>query len=38
MAGSLMDVEELVRLVDTVLRCGPGACIPAVSAIPRPPA
>ncbi len=38
LAGSLMEVEELVRLVDTVLRCGPGACIPAVSAIPRPPA
>jgi NAD(P)-dependent dehydrogenase (short-subunit alcohol dehydrogenase family) len=38
LAGSLMEVEELVRLVDTVLRCGPGASIPAVSAIPRPPA
>ena len=38
LAGSLMDVEELVQVVDSVLRCGAGACIPSVAVIPRPPA
>jgi NAD(P)-dependent dehydrogenase (short-subunit alcohol dehydrogenase family) len=38
LAGSLMDVEELVRVVDTVLRCGPSATIPTVAVVPRPPA
>jgi NAD(P)-dependent dehydrogenase (short-subunit alcohol dehydrogenase family) len=37
-AGSLMDVEELVRVVDTVLRCGATASIPSVAITPRPPA
>jgi NAD(P)-dependent dehydrogenase (short-subunit alcohol dehydrogenase family) len=36
-AGSLLDVEELVRVVDTVLRCGATASIPSVAVIPRPP-
>jgi len=36
--GSLMDVEELVQVVDTVLRCGAGATIPTVAVVPRPPA
>jgi NAD(P)-dependent dehydrogenase (short-subunit alcohol dehydrogenase family) len=38
LAGSLMDVEELVRVVDTLLRCGPSATIPTVAVVPRPPA
>jgi NAD(P)-dependent dehydrogenase (short-subunit alcohol dehydrogenase family) len=37
-SGSLLDVAELVRVVDTVLRCGASACIPKVVVIPRPPA
>ncbi len=36
--GSLLEVEELVSVVDTVLRCGASACIPAVAVVPRPPA
>ncbi|HSS09567.1 MAG TPA: SDR family oxidoreductase [Acidimicrobiales bacterium] len=36
-AGSLLDVQELVRVVDTVLRCGATASIPSVAVIPRPP-
>jgi NAD(P)-dependent dehydrogenase (short-subunit alcohol dehydrogenase family) len=35
--GSLLEVEELVRVVDTVLRCGASACIPTVAIVPRPP-
>ena len=35
-AGNLMDVEELVRVVDTVLRCGVTASIPTVAVTPRP--
>jgi NAD(P)-dependent dehydrogenase (short-subunit alcohol dehydrogenase family) len=35
--GSLLEVEELVSVVDTVLRCGASACIPAVAVVPRPP-
>ncbi len=38
LTGALMDVEELVRVVDTVLRCGASASIPSVSVTPRPPA
>ena len=38
MTGSLIDVDELVRVVDTVLRCGASACIPSVTVTPRPPA
>jgi NAD(P)-dependent dehydrogenase (short-subunit alcohol dehydrogenase family) len=37
MVGSLLEVEELVGVVDTVLRCGASACIPAVAVVPRPP-
>ena len=35
MDGSLMDVDELVRILDGVLRCGPSACIPTVEVIPQ---
>jgi len=38
MTGSLMDVDELVRVVDAVLRCGASACIPSVTVTPRTPA
>ena len=38
LAGSLLDVDELVRVVDTVLRCGASASIPSVAVVPRPPA
>jgi NAD(P)-dependent dehydrogenase (short-subunit alcohol dehydrogenase family) len=37
-AGALMDVEELIRVLDTVLRCGASASIPVVGVLPRPPA
>jgi NAD(P)-dependent dehydrogenase (short-subunit alcohol dehydrogenase family) len=36
LSGSLLDVEELVRVVDTVLRCGATASIPSVTVAPRP--
>ena len=36
-AGALMDVNELVRVIDSVLRCGPSASIPSVTVAPRPP-
>jgi NAD(P)-dependent dehydrogenase (short-subunit alcohol dehydrogenase family) len=36
LSGSLLDVEELVRVVDTVLRCGSSASIPSVTVTPRP--
>ena len=35
-SGSLLDVRELVRVVDAVLRVGPAACIPTVAVVPRP--
>jgi NAD(P)-dependent dehydrogenase (short-subunit alcohol dehydrogenase family) len=35
MDGSLLDVDELVRILDGVLRCGPSACIPSVEVIPQ---
>jgi NAD(P)-dependent dehydrogenase (short-subunit alcohol dehydrogenase family) len=38
LTGSLMEVEELVRVVDTVVRCGASAHIPLVAVTPRPPA
>jgi NAD(P)-dependent dehydrogenase (short-subunit alcohol dehydrogenase family) len=38
LAGSLLEVGELVRMVDTVLQCGAGASIPSVTVVPRPPA
>jgi NAD(P)-dependent dehydrogenase (short-subunit alcohol dehydrogenase family) len=37
-AGSLLDADELVRIVDAVLQCGAGASIPSVAVVPRPPA
>ena len=37
MSGALIEVEELVRVVDHVLRGGAGVCIPSVAVIPRPP-
>ncbi len=37
LTGSLMDVDELVRVVDTVVRCGASAHIPLVAVTPRPP-
>ncbi len=36
-AGALLDVDELVRVLDTVLRCGATASIPTVTIVPRPP-
>jgi NAD(P)-dependent dehydrogenase (short-subunit alcohol dehydrogenase family) len=38
LTGSLMDVEELVHMVDTVVRLGGSATIPTVAVVPRPPA
>jgi NAD(P)-dependent dehydrogenase (short-subunit alcohol dehydrogenase family) len=38
MTGALMEVDELIRVVDTVLRCGASAYIPSVAAVPRPQA
>jgi NAD(P)-dependent dehydrogenase (short-subunit alcohol dehydrogenase family) len=35
MTGALLEVEELVRVVDTVLRCGASANIPSVTIAPR---
>jgi len=37
LSGSVMEVDELVRVVDTVLRCGASAHIPLVAVTPRPP-
>jgi NAD(P)-dependent dehydrogenase (short-subunit alcohol dehydrogenase family) len=36
LSGSLLDVQELVRIVDAVLRCGASASIPSVTVAPRP--
>jgi NAD(P)-dependent dehydrogenase (short-subunit alcohol dehydrogenase family) len=38
LAGSLMDVDELVDAVDGVLRAGPTVAMPTVVVAPRPPA
>ena len=38
LSGSLMDVEELISVVGTVLRCGGSASIPTVAVVPRRPA
>jgi NAD(P)-dependent dehydrogenase (short-subunit alcohol dehydrogenase family) len=35
-SGSLMDVDELVHMVDTVLRLGATASVPSVTVTPRP--
>jgi NAD(P)-dependent dehydrogenase (short-subunit alcohol dehydrogenase family) len=37
-AGSLMDVSELVETIDTVLRLNASTCIQSVIVAPRPPA
>lgn len=36
-SGSLLPVDELVRVVDSVLRCDAAACVPSVIVTPRPP-
>jgi NAD(P)-dependent dehydrogenase (short-subunit alcohol dehydrogenase family) len=36
LSGSLLEVDELVRVVDTVLRCGASAALPSVTITPRP--
>ena len=36
LSGTLLEVGELVRVVETVLRCGASASIPSVAVIPRP--
>jgi NAD(P)-dependent dehydrogenase (short-subunit alcohol dehydrogenase family) len=35
LSGGLVEVEELVRVVEMVLRCGANACIPSVAVTPR---
>ena len=37
MSGALLDVEELIRVLDNVLRCGATASIPSVMITPRRP-
>ncbi len=37
LAGSLLDVEDLVRVIDYLVRCGAGTSIPSVAVVPRPP-
>ena len=37
-AGALLDVDDLVRVLDLILRLGPSATIPAISVVPRRPA
>jgi len=37
LSGALMEVDELVRVVDLVLRCGASASIPSVAVTPRRP-
>ncbi len=36
--GTLLEVDELVSVIDNILRCGPSADIPTVAVLPRPPA
>jgi NAD(P)-dependent dehydrogenase (short-subunit alcohol dehydrogenase family) len=36
--GALIQIDEVVRVVDTVLRCGASATIPSVTITPRSPA
>ena len=36
-AGSLIEIDELVRMIETVLRTGSSASIPSVTIVPRPP-
>ena len=37
-AGALLEVDELVRVIDTLLRCGASASMPTVAVVPRRPA
>jgi NAD(P)-dependent dehydrogenase (short-subunit alcohol dehydrogenase family) len=37
-SGALIQIDEVVRVVDTVLRCGASASIPSVTITPRSPA
>jgi NAD(P)-dependent dehydrogenase (short-subunit alcohol dehydrogenase family) len=37
LSGSLMEVEELVKVMDTVLRLGASAAVQSVTVAPRPP-
>jgi hypothetical protein len=37
LAGSLLDVEELVQMVHQVVHMGASASIPSVMVVPRPP-
>ena len=37
-AGALLDVDDLVRILDLILQLGPSATIPAISVVPRRPA
>jgi NAD(P)-dependent dehydrogenase (short-subunit alcohol dehydrogenase family) len=37
LAGTLIDVEELITAIDAVLRAGPTLAIPSVTLAPRPP-
>jgi NAD(P)-dependent dehydrogenase (short-subunit alcohol dehydrogenase family) len=36
-AGALVEVDEVVRVVEHVVRGGAGTCIPSIAVIPRPP-
>jgi NAD(P)-dependent dehydrogenase (short-subunit alcohol dehydrogenase family) len=38
LAGSLMEVDVLIGLVDAVLRAGASASVPSIAAVPRQPA
>ena len=37
-AGALLEVDELVQVLDNLLRLGPSASIPTVAVVPRRPA
>ena len=37
-AGALLEVDQLVRMIDTILRCGASASVPTVAVVPRRPA
>ncbi len=37
LSGSLIDVEELVGIVDTIVRHGASLAMPSVTVVPRPP-
>ena len=37
LSGGLIEIDELIGVVDTVLRCGASASIPSVTVAPRPP-